>query len=637
MADERTTRRAAIPDAESFRGLTNCRAACPVHTDARGYVKAIARGDVTQAYRIARASNPLASICGRICGAPCEVACRRAVIDAPIAIRALKRAASEGFYAQTGWGAEQTAQWIRSAYGGERPDDAPMDLTTKGRFSPMPPTRVAIVGSGPAGLAAAHDLALLGATVTVFEAERVAGGMLAIGIPAYRLPREVVQLEVDVIRHLGVEFRCGVWVGRDVTLPELRSQYDAVILAVGAKRSRMLDIPGIDAQGVLGGVDFLRSVALDESLPIGERVVVVGGGNVAFDVARSVVRQTQLDVALMAARRAKAATTVVCLESRAEMPADHTEILEGTEEGITLINRMGPEEILVEDGRVRGVRFREVTRVFDESGRFAPVFGERREVIECDTALLAIGQQPDLAMIDSERDQIALDARGMPVLDEELRTSAPDVWCAGDLAHGLKLAIHAVASGKHVARSIYTSVTGISLQPHALDLHTPLPYFERDREYDLRRRIELPTLPVEERLVAQTANVEESISSAQARFEASRCLDCSVHTIFDGGKCVLCGGCVDVCPEVCLKIAAPDGVELDHEARAWVQRVLGGLTGGLMLKDETSCIRCGLCASRCPVGAITSSPSNPMLSSVRRDTVLSSLNSGPPGSRATPS
>lgn len=598
---------AIVPDVDLARGLTSCRAACPVQTDARGYVKAIAQGNFVGAYRIARAPNPLASICGHICGAPCEAACRRGVIDAPIAIRALKRAAHEGYHAVAGMDPARTAAWIQGAYAGQRPSEAPVDPSRKGVFAPMPPCRVAIVGSGPAGLAAAHDLALVGARVTVFEAERVPGGMLAVGIPAYRLPREVIRYEIDVIRHLGVDFRCSVRVGHDVQLSDLRREYDAVVLAIGAKRSRMLGVPGIKTPGVIGGVDFLRAVALDSELELGDRVVVVGGGNVAFDVARSVVRQTQLDVAVMAARRRSGATTtVVCLEPRGEMPADHTEIMESEEEGIRLVNSMGPEEILRDgQGRLRGVRFREVIRVFDEAGRFAPVFGERRQEIACDTVLLAVGQEPDLDLVDAERDRIELDAHGMPVLDENLRTTAPDVWCAGDLAHGVKLAIHAVASGKQAARSIYEAKAGEHLHPRTLDRYVPLEDFARDRDYDLRQRIRLPAIPVGERLKAQDARVEVSVSPEQARFEASRCLDCSVHTVFDGEECVLCGGCVDICPEACLKIVPASEVSLPPEQHEATQRYLDDQPGAMILKDETSCIRCGLCAARCPAGAIT--------------------------------
>jgi formate dehydrogenase (NADP+) beta subunit len=599
--------KAVIPDGEAFRSLTSCRAACPVQTDARGYVKAIARGDFVRAYQIARAPNPLASICGRICGAPCEVACRRSVIDDPIAIRVLKRAAQERTHADEPFDAARTARWIKSAYGGSQPIDAPRDPGRKRNFDRMSETRVAIVGSGPAGLAAAHDLALLGASVTIFEAEPIAGGMLALGIPAYRLQREIIRFEIDVIRHLGVDFRCGIHIGRDLTLPELRREFDAVVLAIGAKSSRRLALPGSDLPGVIGGVDFLRDVSLNRKLVVGSSAVVIGGGNVAFDVARSVIRQTQLDVAIMAARRRPGSrTTVVCLEERKDMPADHAEIMEGEEEGIHLINGMGPEAFLADDsGKVRAVRFREVTRLLDDQGKFAPLFGERRIEVPCDTVLMAVGQLPDLKLIDPSRDGIELGHRGLPILDEELRTTAPDVWCAGDLAHGLKLAIHAIASGKQAARSIYRARTGKGVLPQTLDLHIPIEHFERERDYDLRQRIRLPNLPLEERLAAQNARVEASVTDEQALFEASRCLDCGIHTIIDGDKCVLCGGCVDICPEACFKIVTPRRVDLPPTQQQVVDNRLNGHPGALILKDETACTRCGLCATRCPASAIT--------------------------------
>lgn len=584
-------RLALVPDEAHFRGLTSCRAACPVQTDARSYVKAIARGALAEAYRIARAPNPLASICGRICGAPCEVACRRGEVDAPIAIRALKRAAQEAFQREIGLDAGAVAAWIRQNH----PD-----------LPPISDVRVAIIGSGPAGLAAAHDLALAGARVTVFEAAPVEGGMLALGIPAYRLPRDLVRFEIDVIRHLGVEFRCGVEIGEALTLPELRRSHEAVLIAVGARRSRTLDIPGIDAEGVLGGVDLLRDLSLGRPVDLGSRTLVIGGGNVAFDVARSVVRQTQFDVALMAARAHAGTTTLVCLEGREEMPADQVEIMEGEEEGVRIVNGMGPEAIVTgPNGRVRAVRVRQVLRVFDDDGRFAPEFGSGTGELECDRVLLAVGQRVDLAFVDTTRDGIDIGGNGAPVLDESLETTARNVWCAGDLAHGLKLAIDAVASGKAAARAIYARFGGVQIHAHHLDVHIPVEGFERERDYDLRGRIDLPTIPIRERLVAQSAHVEASISVEAARFEASRCLDCSVHTIFDGDRCVLCGGCVDICPEVCLRIVPVDAIQLREDQRVVLDGPGADKATALILKDETSCIRCGLCAARCPAGAIT--------------------------------
>ncbi|MGE5851645.1 MAG: FAD-dependent oxidoreductase, partial [Deltaproteobacteria bacterium] len=297
---------ADLPQGDHHKKLIACQVACPVHTDARGYVRAIANGDFEEAYLIARGPNPFASICGRICGAPCELSCRRGKIprtdddgsfvalDRPIAIRALKRFVCESHGAearptdkildglrnhvpQIAGDAEEMASVLRAA--------------TEGNLIPANGEGVAIIGSGPAGLSAAHDLALLGFTPVVFELEPVAAGMLAVGVPEYRLTRELIRREVAVIEALGVKIRSGTKVGEDVSFRSLREDFSAVIIAVGAKRPRALGLPGEQGPGVYGGVDFLRAVALGESLPLGSDVVVIGGGNVAYDVARSVVRQ----------------------------------------------------------------------------------------------------------------------------------------------------------------------------------------------------------------------------------------------------------------------------------------------------------------------------------------------------------
>lgn len=586
-----------------------------MHTDARAYVQAIADGEVEQAYLIARAPNPLASICGRICGAPCEAACRRGDIDSPVQIRALKRFVSEKFGAEAGPArVQQMVDWLRERLSGDGPgaDNGSTrslrDPNTRARFKRARGQRIAIVGSGPAGLAAAHDLALMGFRPVIFEMEAVPAGMLAVGVPEYRLPRDLIRAEVKLIESLGVEIRCHMTVGEDVSLSQLEKEFDAVILAVGAKKSRMLSIPGAEASEVLGGIEFLRDIALGHPVKLGSRVVVVGGGNVAFDVGRSVIRNTQRDLATVAARLAKVNEThICCLESRGEMPADQVEIIEGSEEGIELHTSVGPKEIHVEHGRVTGVTFVRCTRVFDQNGAFSPRFDESEQMtIECDTVLLAIGQRFDLSFVEPERDGIALLANGAPQCDPEtLETSCENVYVAGDLAHGMKLLIHAVASGKQVARSIYRKFVGEEIAPHTVELHVPLSDYAREYDYEARKRVRLPVLPLERRIFNQATQVELTLSEAQARFEASRCLNCSVNTIFDGQKCILCGGCVDICPSACLKIVSVDQVELNGELSA-LQGAPEGEEGlSFILKDETPCIRCGLCAVRCPSAAVT--------------------------------
>jgi NADPH-dependent glutamate synthase beta subunit-like oxidoreductase len=606
-------------DVEYWRRQIKCQAACPVHTDARGYVRAVAEGDDRRAYLIARGPNPLASICGRVCGAPCEAACRRGDYDQPVAIRALKRFATERCGPEALGGELAPAAFARDVTGHAGSDtDAALDELRKLLDAVRAPgwrrpegRPVAVVGGGPAGLACAHDLALMGVPVVVFEAEPVAAGMLALGVPEYRLPRDLIRAEVAVIEALGVEIRCNTRVGRDVTFDQLRRDHAAVVIAVGAKRSRWLKIPGVDGPEVLGGVDFLREISLGHPVPLGHRVVVIGGGNVAYDISRTVLRQTYLDAARTAARRGSE-VHLCCLESRAEMPADDVEVREGDEEGLIRHNGLGPLQVIRDEtGKVTGVEFQAVLRVYDDERRFNPVFDpQRRTTIPADTVILSVGQVSDLSFLDPEANGIALKAPGILQLDPEtLETTAPGVFAAGDLAHGTKLMIHAIASGKKAARSVYRHLTGRAIEPEATEIHRVLEGYRREAGYEAVRRVHLPVLSVAERLRDPQAMVEVGYSETAARCEASRCLDCGVNTIFDGDRCVLCGGCVDVCPTLCLKLVGLDELEGSSDLGNVLEAEFGPgadlSAHSAILKDETLCIRCANCAQRCPTGAIT--------------------------------
>ncbi len=613
-----------VPDTEYWKRQIPCQSACPLLTDARGYVRAIAGGDDRQAYRLARGPNPLASICGRICGAPCEVACRRGTVDRPIAIRALKRFVCERHGVEVRGGDPTGA--IEEAAAESEQQNAAVDevqhLLGYVRRAPMDrPSgpKVAIIGSGPAGLAAAHDLSLLGMRPVVFEMEPIEAGMLHLGVPAYRLPRDVIRAEVEAIRELGVEFRLGVTVGEGVSLAELRETHSAVLIAVGAKRSRGLPIENIDAPGVIGGVEFLRSVALREPLPLGRKVIVIGGGNVAFDVARTVMRQESYDVAVTARRRPGVEEVHLCaLESLEEMPADAIEVEEAEEEGISRHNSVGPHEILIDErGQFFGVAFKRCTRVFDEEGRFNPEFDETDLMtLQGDCLLLSVGQRVSFDFIDPELDGIRLTERGFVDVDPDTGQSstAPDIFVAGDCAYGPKLAVHALASGKRAARRIFERLSGGRLDTSDVEQHLPIEGYSREKDYEKIARITLPTLSVSERRTSLSKPVELPLDEESARREASRCLDCGVNTIFDGDKCILCGGCVDVCPTLCLKLVPLEeiaGGAPDHGADP-VERLREVWSEGepeaplsAIIKDEERCIRCALCAERCPTEAIT--------------------------------
>ena len=569
-----------------------CKWACPVHTEAGKYVTLIAQGRFREAYAVARRPNPLASICGRICAAPCEAVCRRGEIDAPVSIRALKRFVTERF------GVESMVDFSVLAEIYEQ---------RGGRY----PEKVAIIGSGPAGLACAHDLALLGYSVTIFEAAPVAGGMLRLGVPEYRLPRALIQLEINAILSLGVELRTGVRIGTDLTLSDLKAQgYSAIFLGVGSMKSRDLAIPGMEMDGVLRGVDYLLNVNLGYRVEMGRKVIVIGGGNVAVDVARTAARggeQTNLqrnlsivqamDVARSAVRFGAREVTVCCLESESEMPASVEEVEEATLEGVRFVYRVGPKRVIGDGRMARGIEFLRVSRVFDPNGRFDPQFVDGSEfVIDADTVIVAIGQTGDFAFL---RPEDGVETRGGRIIidPDTLATTAPGIFSGGDAAFGPRIAIHAVANGKRAAKSIDAFLRG-EARPDADDFVEVVLERRWDRELDFEAvpRQKPPSRPLARRI--GIAEVEECFSETTARREGSRCLRCWTNTIFDqephlGTECILCGGCQDICPENCIEIVP-------------AARIAGQpQTGAVMLKNEEVCIRCGLCAARCPVGTIT--------------------------------
>jgi NADPH-dependent glutamate synthase beta subunit-like oxidoreductase/ferredoxin len=583
-----------------------CKWACPVHTEAGKYVTLVAQGKYREAYAVARRPNPLASICGRICAAPCEGVCRRGEIDAPIAIRALKRFVTERF------GVESMMDFsvLTEIYGHRR-----------GRYS----EKVAVIGSGPAGLACAHDLALMGYPVTIFEGSTVAGGMLRLGVPEYRLPRALIQLEVNAILSLGVELKSNARLGRDFTLRDLKEQgYSAVFLGVGAMRSRDLTIPGVELDGVLRGIDYLLNINLGYKVEMGQKVVVIGGGNVALDVARTAVRGGEqvnlqrnlsivqaLDVARSAIRFGAREVTVCSLESESEMPAAREEIEEAEREGIRFMHRVGPKSLVGEKGTVSGVELLAVSRVFDEMGRFSPQFIEGSErVFETDTVIIAIGQTGDFSFLQPE-DGIETRAGRIVVDPDTLATTASGVWAGGDAAFGPRIAINAIADGKRGARSIDEFFRG-ERRPEQdveveIDVHSR---YGRELDYEGIPRQKPPTRPISRRI--GIAEVEECFGETEARLEGRRCLHCWTNTIFEqdpraGTECILCGGCQDICPEDCIEILPVSAVHRPPPEVWELAPVLenGKRVGSIFIKDEEVCIRCGLCALRCPVGTIT--------------------------------
>ena len=610
-------RRLRIPDEERYWvEQVKCRVGCPVFTDACGYVTAVAEGRDEDAYRIARATNPFVSICGRICGAPCEKACRRGSVDAPVSIRAIKRFATEQFGAETG----SDSRYHR--YADTRMLPPPGDYTEK----------IAVIGSGVAGLTVAHDLARAGYKVTVFEAGPVAGGMLTLGVPLYRLPREVVQREIDAILSLGVDLRLNSPVGvPGRTVSDLRREgFKAIFIGAGLQGSRPLSIPGATLPGVINGLEFLKLVNLGQKVDIGPRVLVIGGGNVAFDVARSALRaaaggpgdfRMAADVVRTAA--AKAGVTQVhlaCLESHDEMPADAVEIEEGKHEGVEIHPSLGPR-LVYGESRAQGVEFIRCLSVFDQSRRFAPQFDETYvERIEVDTVIMAVGQKAEFNFLKPE-DGVRLSDRGLIEVDPEtFQTSQPDIFAGGDVVLGPRLFIDAIATGQQAARSIHDFLRGTTTAPKIRSHWEPATYAMSEAWETRMRRLPVSRAPRAEE-IAQAGNelVEENYTAAEARSQAERCLRCDVQTVFEGEKCIACNGCVDVCPDDCLHLVGLAQVAANPEMAALAQSQLGisahelnaytpvelNRMGAVMLKDETACIRCSMCATRCPTHAFT--------------------------------
>jgi formate dehydrogenase (NADP+) beta subunit len=558
-----------------------CTQACPVLTNAGRYVAAIADGDFDLAYLIARMPNPFPSICGRVCAAPCESACRRGYFDAPVSIRALKRFACEHAGVESG----RAERLWREA------------LETM----PQRDERIAIVGAGPAGLACAHDLACFRYRPVVFDAADRPGGMMVLGIPPYRLRREILQAEVRAIVGLGLEIRLEQRLGTDFTLTSLfEGGFSSVFLATGAMRSRDLQIPGVELDGVLKAVDFLVNANTGYRVELGDRVVVVGGGNVALDVARTALREppnetAAFDVARVAKRLGAREVTVVALEARNEMPAHEFEIEEAEVEGIEIRHRRGPHAVLGSE-RVEALETIDVASVFDADGRFDPRFVEGSErTIECDSVILAIGQAPDLSWLSPD-DGVEASPRGTIAVDpDSLATSAPNVFAGGDVAFGPRNLIDAIGDGRRAAASIHAALSGEEPSPQRRERRMlPLRVVRRPvLEYDSLPRVEVPSVPSERRI--GVPEVELGYTLEQARAEASRCLQCFMNIELEPAKCILCGGCVDVCPENVIRIVPVDRID-----------GLGGdRPASALILQEDFCIRCGLCVDRCPTHALS--------------------------------
>lgn len=498
-------------------GTAPCKTACPAHVAVQGYLKLAKEGRYDDALALIKKDNPLPAVCGHVCNRRCEDACTRGTIDAAVAIDEVKRFLAErDLNAETRYIPKKTIPSL------------------KGGFD----EKIAIIGAGPAGLSCAYYLALTGYKPTIFEKNEEPGGMLRYGIPSYKLEKDLLAAEIDVIRELGVEIRCGVEIGKDITIEELREQgYKGFYVAIGCQRGRKPGITGENAKGTYAAVDFLREAGAKESFALEGDVVVVGGGNVAIDAAR------------ISSRCVDAKISMFCLEQREHMPASKEEIAEALEEGIELNCGWGPKEVLEENGKVTGVVFKKCTRVLDAQGRFSPEYDEEQTItVPCKHVIFSVGQAIEWGnMLDN------LDLKRRPnggALANKLtyQTSEPDIFVGGDVYTGPKFAIDAVAAGREGAISLHRYVhenCTLTIGRNRRD------FVELDKNnisvdsYDTSKR-QIPAKADEKAQAATFRDLSHSLTEEQVKAETSRCLSCGASVV-DPNKCIGCGVCTTKC------------------------------------------------------------------------------------------
>lgn len=491
-------------------GTSPCKSECPAHIAVQGYIKMASQERYKEALELIKKENPFPAVCGRICPRKCESACTRAGIDEPLAVDEVKKFLAD------------------------------QDLKAEHRFVPERnnerPEKIAVIGAGPAGLSCAYFLAVDGYQVTVFEKQSKLGGMLTLGIPSFRLGKEVVNAEIDMLKELGVEFKAGIEVGKDITIDALRKLgYQAFYLAIGAQAGRSLQLEGEDAKGVMTGVDFLRRVNLGEDLKTEGQVVVIGGGNVAIDVARTAERigATKIDM--------------FCLESHEEMPALEEEIEEALAEGIEINNSWGPNRMIQEGGRVVGVEFKKCLSVFDSQGKFNPKFDENEtKIVKADYVLISVGQAMNWGGLLEESKLELNPNKTMRVNPLSYQTKEEDVFAGGDAVTGPKFAIDAIALGKQGAISIHRYVHGDNLT------------IGREREYHALDKANLnlegyDNLPRQKSQHVEGSKSKETFTDLRTTFteeqikkETERCLGCGAVMV-DEYQCVGCGVCTTKC------------------------------------------------------------------------------------------
>lgn len=491
-------------------GTSPCKTECPAHIAVQGYIKMASRGEYREALELIKKENPFPAVCGRICPRNCESACTRNDVDEPLAVDEIKKFIAD------------------------------QDLNGEHRFVPekkaLREEKIAVIGAGPAGLSCAYYMAIEGYQVTVFEKQIKSGGMLTLGIPSFRLGKEVVNAEIDVLREMGIVIKEGVEVGKDISFDKLRDEgYKAFYLAIGAQSGKKLGLEGEDTAGVTTGVDFLRRVNLGEELNIDGATIVIGGGNVAIDVSRT------------AERIGKGGVEMFCLESRSEMPALDEEIEEALSENIIINNSWGPKRILEENGRVSAVEFKKCISVFDENGRFSPQFDESEtKIVKASNVLISVGQSMDWGGLLTNSNMELNPNGSVKVISQTFQTGETDIFAGGDVVTGPKFAIDAIAQGKKGAISIHRYVHGDNLT------------ISREREYRSFDREKLnmdgyDQIPRQRTIHVKGSESKETFTDLRTTFteeqiqeETKRCLSCGAAEV-DQYQCVGCGVCTTKC------------------------------------------------------------------------------------------
>jgi len=521
-----------------------CRVACPVHADIQGYVGLIAQGKTKEALEVIRGTVLFAAVCGRICAHPCEDACRRANVDEAVSICSLKRFAADCSYPDL--------ELLK-----------PMATIDK---------KVAIIGAGPSGLTAAYDLLRIGYKVTAFEKMPEPGGMLRYGVPRYRLPTDVLMQDINPIIRSGLELKTDVEVGKDVDFNSLEEEgFEAILISAGLPVSRPLNIPGSDLEGIIPVIPFLQDVNSGKQVGISKKVIVIGGGDVAMDAARTAIRLGAEQV------------NMACLECGDEIPAHSWELEQTLEEGATLNSAKGPKRFLGVDGKVTGVEFMEVKSVFDDKGRFCPSFYEDKLcVIEGDTVILAIGQASDLTFLEGT-DVELIDGRRLVWDSKNLSTSRIGVFASGEVVTGPGAAIAAIASGHNAAVAIDIYLREGKVAPVRLPVGIEVSELREETIKKIKKieKEEMPMVSSGER-IANFDEFELGFGQDQAAREAQRCLSCTMGAEVIKEKCAACLTCVRVCP-------------------FGVPYIKDGEFAGI---DVSQCQSCGICPSECPAKAI---------------------------------